>query len=69
MKVPPPIKIEMNKIELTNEELSFLEDVLNPMLDKYVEESEDFVDEEYYAETEMNLTNDILRKLITNKNK
>ncbi len=59
----------MNKIELTNEELSFLEDVLNPMLDKYVEESEDFVDEEYYAETEMNLTNDILRKLITNKNK
>ena len=59
----------MKKIELTNEELSFLEDVLNPMLDKYVEESEDFVDEEYYAETEMNLTNDILRKLITNKNR
>lgn len=59
----------MKKIELTNEELSFLEDVLNPMLDAYVKESEDFVDEEYYAETEMNLTNDILRKLITNKNK
>ena len=59
----------MKKIELTNEELSFLEDVLNPMLDAYVKESEDFVDEEYYAETEMNLTNDILGKLITNKNK
>lgn len=59
----------MKKIELTNEELSFLEDVLNPMLDAYVKESEDFVDQEYYAETEMNLTNDILGKLITNKNK
>ena len=57
----------MNNIELTNEELSFLEDVLKPMLDGYVEESEDFVDEEYYAEKEMNLTNDILRKLLTNK--
>lgn len=53
----------MKKIELTNEELSFLEDVLNPMLDAYVKESEDFVEQEYYAETEMNLTNDILGKL------
>ena len=56
----------MNEILLTDEELSFLEDVLRPMLTAYEEESKDFEDEEYYASREMNFTNDILKK-ITNQ--
>jgi len=50
----------MSNLKLTNEELSFLEDVLKPMLDVYVKESEEFIDGDYHAQKEMSLTLDIL---------
>ena len=53
----------MSNLNLTNEELSFLEDVLKPMLDVYVKESEEFIDEDYYAQKEMSLTIDTLDKV------
>ena len=53
-------------LKLNQEELSFLEDALKPMIDGYIEEAKHFLDEEYYAETNMNLANDILKK-ITNQ--